>query len=374
MKPARARAAVVAALVATGAALLASHSRRPAARTPLARGIGLACGMVADDRFVYLAIQEPADGLRASIVRLPVLGGAPVTLAVIARPLEMRHDRAHLYLRTHEGSVVRLAKSGGALERLPALATDRAESLAVDDEHVYLGGRTSLWRWSKHGGELRRLVRDPPDPLARSWADHEPLAWRTEREAAALRDLVLAPGTFPAADPWPPQLQKHDPVTSIASGPTHLYFATQSGRLIELPKSGGLSKVIAQGPPGAMSELAHDGDSVYWLQSDPEWPASGSELRGATPRTYERRILARAPRARGLVVSRDSVLFIADSGGSAAKLARVSKIGGHTKVTLHEASGSCGLGQVAADATYIFWTSACPPGALFTLPRHATLR
>jgi len=154
-----------------------------------------------------------------AIVRVPLAGGAPVTLAAQQNePVGLAVDATYVYwINDGDGSVARTSIAGGPVTTL-LTGEGYPESLT-------LGGSTLYWR-NNSGGDIRSISVD-----------------------GGIARTVL-----------PGQLQ----LDGLAADATTLYLSSRLGLVESMPLAGGaLSTLFAQIDFG-LGELVVDATSVYW--------------------------------------------------------------------------------------------------------------
>ncbi len=224
----------------------------------------------ADDTHVYYADWGPD-----TVVRIPVGGGAPVTIASATGLIYHRAlvvDDTYVYFGDNVG-IKRVPKAGGAVVTLAA-GYDSV-SLAVDDTYVYWTERSlvnpdAIRRVPKAGGAVNTILSG--GSLADPWGiavDASYVYW-TELDGGKVRRVAKAGGAI--LDLAPAEMDRQ--AGSIAVNDVHVYWTdttgSATGRVRRVPKGGGTIEDLALGlwgPGGVNLSATH----VYWGDGGGVW-------------------------------------------------------------------------------------------------------
>ena len=182
---------------------------------------GYSHALAVDSAHAYFVVVRTGSGITNTIMTIPTAGGSPLPLVPNRDSIySITLDSANLYwTEPQSGSVMKAPKAGGSPL---TLVTGQAQpsALAVDSEHVY---------WINRFDGLSRMGLDGSN-----------------------RSIL---GTI-AAD--------SGPVLAIDS--TNAYWG-MNGYLEAVPKAGGQQVTLLPDYGTVGSDIATDGDMIYWLES-----------------------------------------------------------------------------------------------------------
>jgi hypothetical protein len=275
-----------------GLASSGSTNRRPAVEV-LASAGGLPIALALDAQAVYWTTHG-ADRNSGAIMKVPIGGGTPVTLAVGPGPAGIALDEEQVYWAdTEEGIIRRVAKAGGASTVL-ALHQNRPTALAcyggtlfwTNDAPAAGSGdaQGSIVSLRLPAAEPRTIASGQPEPSSLS-VDSTGVYW-TVRGTPRRRylDGALLRVAFDRSEPQTLASYQRDP-SGVALGET-VAFWIDAGDIdhnvvMRAAKRGAGATVLAANQYGT-SSLAADDASVYWVSGSGQ--VLGVAASGGTPR------------------------------------------------------------------------------------------
>jgi hypothetical protein len=219
-------------------------------------------GLAVNATTIYVSQVE-----EASVIAVPVIGGAPSSVGISAVNGELAVDDQRLYWS--DGSALYDCDKSNCLGSTITLAADHAVDVSPQGDHVFWaaendsGGMSGIMMADKQGGAAIQIASaGMPDRLA---VDAENVYW-IDRGLPAQGSLMKAP----IAGGPTTRLAALDSavLTALALDADHVYFLTGSGQLFAVQKSGGPAKVLLSDLGVAPSGLATDETNLYVTGSD----------------------------------------------------------------------------------------------------------
>jgi hypothetical protein len=247
-----------------------------------------------------------------AVMRLPLGGGAPITLASDAgQPFGIAVDQTSVYWVDTTGPVMTVGKDGGLVVQLAA-GPFNGTWIAVDATSVY-------WTVSDIGGPVMKV------------------------------GLNGGPTTVLASNQSEPY--------GFAVDATRAYWATSANTVVSVPLSGGAASVLFTAPPDSLvaDALAVDATSLYFvtsLQKDASGSLVKMPLGGGAPAPIMSFVHGGAPNKLALD---GGTLFWTDYASYPLGTVKMMSVSGGTPVTL--ASGQDHPYWVAVSPTAVFWSS-----------------
>jgi hypothetical protein len=262
------------------------------------------------------------------------------------RPHGIAMDTGHVYWATEEGSVWRVAKSGGQ----PTLLGTGPQSpfhMAIDATHVY-------WTHMQPNGVSRvpiagGTVEDIDVDFGISFLHPGRFALAVD-STFVWYDATGVVGFTPKAGGSASAYNLGGPITfaGIAYDNTSIFGldnGASQGRVLKVNKTTGAVETLASGQDMPVT-VAHDGGYVYWAGQDDgsikRIPASGGALSVVAA--------GQEPRIHSIAVDGTDVFW-----GSGAGYVKRAPVGGGTPTVL--ASGKVCPLDVVVDATHVYWTN-----------------
>jgi hypothetical protein len=229
----------------------------------------------------------------SEIVRVDPKTGAIATLTPTSEAPVFAVDAAHLYWASDGASLHRVPLGGGETEILAPVI--EVGGLALDDSDVFFTDDTYVRSIPKTGGAVTDLVtvtnalvgvvvdddsvfffrgttNGSLHRVAKSGAEPKVLIGSTEIDDIAIDELRVYI-TLRAEGPYGIDktgtngalLTRHPGARSIAVDATDVYFTTDDGSVLRVPKAGGEARLVAEGQ-GVVTDVAVDDTSVYWTR------------------------------------------------------------------------------------------------------------
>jgi hypothetical protein len=273
----------------------------------------------------------------ATILKVPLSGGAPETLATVAPPETISHlsslavDSGSVYWAKYDsgsgdGAIMKTPLAGGATTTFAPAPASLPSYVAVSGGVVYWEAQTGIMSASTSGGPPALFAPAAPWTLAAGkayWFGGDGDDW-------ALRTRALAPGAgevtltawnsseLPRSACLPPDRNAIS-VYGLAVSATDLYWSADvasAGCLMKVPLSGGTPSAISQGAGAGAVVL--DADSIYWFdRSSPDsFLIQKAPLAGGSPTT----VATSVGQVWSIAVDDTSLYFADASGGTIVKV------------------------------------------------------
>lgn len=243
-------------LEGTGSVRRVSIDGGPVATLASHQGSAWPCRMALDATHVYWTF---AGG--SAVLKLPLDGGTPVTLASGAGPDAIAVDATTVYFANEYGGTMKVPLGGG-----PAIMLDGSSgnALAIDATSVYVTARGagnaggSVTKVPLGGGGAETIASDQPDPESIA-TDSENVFWANYADGTIAKVSVTGGN-----------------VTTVATGggnaefvavdASSVYWASDLGNLSKVSKQGGASTLLSAGRN--IFDVVVDGTSVYWTDGE----------------------------------------------------------------------------------------------------------
>ena len=276
--------------------------------------------------------------------------GTPTTLASSASPFGVAVDGTHVYWTDVRGrSVMKVPLAGGTPVTL-ASDQEQAFYLAVDATYVY-------WTVGIDPGAVMKVPLEGGTPvtIASGQMNPEEIAvdatsvyWTTFGALSSDKTGTIMKAPLGGGAPAMLASGQSRPV-ALAVDATAVYWtnfgsAGATGAVMKVPLAGG-SPVALATEQAFPREIAIDGDAVYWANQGGEGTVMKVPLAGGTPT-----VLASAQRSvGGLAVDATDIYWTQDSG----PIVRMSKSGG---ALMEFGPVSIQPIEMALDQTRLYWT------------------
>lgn len=198
-----------------------------------------------------------------AVMRVPVVGGSPETIAPAPDPVSMALDATTVYWASEfEGIVSKAPLGGGVAATVVARQTMGAiHSIAVDEASVYWTSGNGVAKALLAGGSSQTLESDDGAPMDIA-VDDTNVYWTN----GFLGTVMTAPKGGGGAATTVARAQSYP--WWIAIDETNVYWANwDDGTVMRVAKSGGAVTTLASGQ-SLLSSLAIDDASVYWASPD----------------------------------------------------------------------------------------------------------
>jgi hypothetical protein len=294
----------------------------------LASGLDVPDGIAVDDASVYWV--ENGSG---SVKRVSICGGAVTTLATgQSAPSSIAVDSTSVYWINYPdseqgGTIVRVAKGGGAAPEVLAAALGGVDCIAVGSAAVYgATGIGTVTRIPLEGGAPTVVV--PGDVLVSGLAvDTTRVYWISERGGALAGVLLSAPLTSGTGGALTTLASGLNNAQSLVLGAASLYWIEEDTayvpNLVSVPAGGGTPGVVASNAVA----FAIDGADVFWIRSSSTPPAMDDILEGSIDEGAPTVLASGQPAPNAIAVNSSGVYWsetgpTAGDAGAIMKLAR----------------------------------------------------
>lgn len=229
--------------------------------TVLATGQSVPQGIAVDGTSVYWANEGTGIGpdggteWNGSIMKVPVDGGTPTTLASGQSPVGIAVDKARVYwANSGQGTIMSLPIEGGTPTVL-ASGQSNPYGIAVDANNVYWtnSGDSTVMREALEGGALTMLSSMAEEP-ARIALDANNVYWTSLAEGGVMKVPIAGGATA--------HLIGGKGIGNIAVDGINVYVTGNLIPVTKVPVDGGSSTVVASDMGAA--GIVVDAVSVYW--------------------------------------------------------------------------------------------------------------
>lgn len=205
-----------------------------------------------DEGFVYWA---KGDG---TIKRFNLDTGELRTLGEVDGPVDnLTIDRSHVFASTG-GALLKVAKSGGAMEQFTLTAA--AQALSLDDDHLYLASSAGTVDQHTKDGAFLQTLATSENPRA-VLAGTSTVFWGSSVPQGAVMQVPVQGGTVT------PILPNEDAPVALTMDIAHLLWANagdgQSGTINTSALDGSDKRVLASGQQ-QLHAVMTDSTYVYW--------------------------------------------------------------------------------------------------------------
>lgn len=249
----------------------------------LASGLDVPDEIAVDDASVYWV--ENGSG---SVKRVSICGGAVTTLATgQSAPSSIAVDATSVYWINYpgteqSGTIMRVAKGGGAAPEILAAALGGLDCMAVGSAAVYGGGTGigEVTRIPLEGGAPTVVV--PGNVLVSGLAvDTTRVYWISEKAGALAEVLLSAPLTSGTGGALTTLASGLNNAQSLVVGAASLYWLEDDTayvpNVVRMPAGGGTPEVVALNA----AAFAIDGADVFWIRSTSPPSAMDDILEGS---------------------------------------------------------------------------------------------
>jgi hypothetical protein len=291
----------------------------------LASGLDMPDGIAIDEAFVYWV--ENGSG---SVKRVSICGGAVTTLATgQSAPTAIAVDATSVYWINYPeteqgGSIMRVAKGGGAAPEVLASALGGVDCIAVGSSAVYgATGIGAVTRISLEGGAPTVVV--PGDILVSGLAvDTTRAYWISEKGGVLGGILFSAPLTSGTGTPTMLASGLNN-ARSLVLGATVLYWiefdTAYVPNVVRMPAGGGTPELVASNAVA----FAIDGADVFWIRSSSLPPVMDDILEGSLDGGAPT-VLAAGQSSPNAIAVNSSGVYWSESGPTAGDAGAIVKL------------------------------------------------
>lgn len=215
----------------------------------------------------YLLGAGPKPGSALALFRVPLEGGPPVQVLDGAWSMVLATDGVSLFW-PHGLGIARMDPPNTTQIDLAPGARLSATALAVDDAYLYVanfpsGPDGTIERIPKSGGPPQTLASKQAHPAAIA-VDDTAVYWVDVGYGAAATALMRAGKDGANVAALVDDADGARGIAEVAVDGTNVYWLERgTGRLVKMPKAGGVQTAIASGLETPAHLVAHGGN-VYW--------------------------------------------------------------------------------------------------------------